>query len=160
MAPVSVDGKRASSTTVRAALAEGRMDDAAAMLGQPYRMAGRVMHGQKLGRALGFPTANVALRRAPPLSGIFVVEVRGLKDEPLPGVASLGTRPTVDAAGQPLLEVYLFDFDETIYGRRIEVDFLHKLRSEARFDDLATLKAHIADDVANARAWFARRATT
>ncbi len=160
MSAVAVDGVRASSTAVREALAEGRLDDAAALLGRPYRIEGRVIHGRKLGRTLGFPTANLALRHPPPLSGIFVVDVHGVGAQARPAVASLGTRPTVSAGLQPLLEVHLLDFDGDgdLYGQRIAVDFLSKLRDEARYDDLATLKAQIAQDAADARRWFAARA--
>jgi riboflavin kinase/FMN adenylyltransferase len=130
LATVEVGGERASSTAVRAALEVGDLDRAAALLGRPYSISGRVVHGDKLGRDLGFPTANIQLKHnRPPLMGIFAVEVAGLADKPLPGVASLGRRPTVknpDAA--PVLEVHLFDFDADIYRRRVRVDFLHKLR--------------------------------
>ncbi|MEO5701000.1 MAG: bifunctional riboflavin kinase/FAD synthetase [Casimicrobiaceae bacterium] len=153
--PVTVAGERVSSTAVRAALARGDMVCAAALLGRPYRMSGRVVHGAKLGRSLGFPTANLPLRRAPPLSGIYAVRVHGLGGSPRLGVASLGVRPTVDAQGVPLLEVYVFDFHDVIYGRRIAVDFLHKLRDEVRYSDLDTLRRQIGTDVEQARAFFA-----
>lgn len=152
---VVIDGERASSTAVRAALAAGAMERAADLLGRPYRIAGRVAHGAKLGRDLGFPTANLPLRHAAPLSGIFAVRVHGLGGTPRPGVASLGVRPTVEVRSTPLLEVYLFDFQESIYGRRIAVDFLHKLRDEARYPDLDTLRRQIGTDVEQARAFFA-----
>jgi riboflavin kinase/FMN adenylyltransferase len=120
-------------------------------------MAGRVAHGTKVGRTLGFPTANIALRRKPALSGIFAVRVHGLGATPRTGVASLGVRPTVTATATPLLEVFIFDFDEPIYGRRITVEFLHKLRDEARYPDLDTLTRQIRVDVAEARDYFAAR---
>jgi riboflavin kinase/FMN adenylyltransferase len=128
---------------------------AAALLGRPYTLSGRVAHGAKLGRKLGFPTANLRLRQTPPLSGVFAVRVHGVASEPRMGVASLGVRPTVAAQGVPLLEVFLFDFDASLYGRRIVVEFLHKLRDEARFPDLDALTRQMHRDVAEAREFFA-----
>lgn len=154
MAPVLAAGMRVSSSGVRAALAGGDLAQAAALLGHPYRVTGRVIHGHKRGRGLGFPTANLRMHNPPPLSGIFTVRVHGLGAAPVQGVASVGVRPTVEAHGIPLLEVFLFDFDAPIYGRRISVDFLHKLRDEARYDDLAALTRQIAVDVADARSYF------
>jgi riboflavin kinase/FMN adenylyltransferase len=154
----SIDGVRVSSTRVRRALEAGRMEEATRLLGRDYRMSGRVAHGAKLGRKLGFPTANIFLhRKASPLHGIFVVEVYGLDREPWPGVASIGTRPTVDGS-RTLLEVYLFDFDADIYGRHIQVSFLHKLRDEERFDNLEILQAQIQKDVDAGRDYFKTRA--
>ena len=151
----SVAGERVSSTRIRQALAKGDMLMAEALLGRDYRMSGRVAHGEKLGRQLGFPTANIHLhRKVSPLQGIFAVEVYGLEREPLHGVASLGTRPTVDGT-RTLLEVYLFDFDEDIYGRHIQVSFRHKLRDEERFDSLEALTAQIKKDVDEAQTFFA-----
>ena len=151
----SVDGERVSSTRVRHALERGDMETAARLLGRDYRMSGRVAHGAKLGRQLGFPTANIFLHRnASPLQGIFVVEVYGLEQEPMPGVASIGTRPTVDGT-RTLLEVFLFDFEQDIYGRHIQVSFLHKLRDEEKFDSLEALKRRIEQDVVEARSYFA-----
>jgi riboflavin kinase / FMN adenylyltransferase len=158
MATVAIDGERASSTAVREALARGDLANAQALLGRPYAIAGRVVHGAKLGRTLGFPTANIALRRKPALSGIFAVNVRGLPGGPRAGVASLGVRPTVTDAGKPLLEVHVFDFDAPLYGRRLVVEFLHKLRDEARYPDLPALTRQMHTDVANARDFFAQRA--
>ena len=157
---VSHGGERASSTVVRQALAAGDLAHAAAMLGRPYTIEGRVAHGAKLGRNLGYPTANVRLKRAPPVSGIFAVRVHGLGPAPREGVASLGVRPTVESKGVPLLEIFIFDFDEDIYGRRIAVEFVHKLRDEERFSDLATLTRQIGLDADNARAYFARHAAS
>ena len=151
MRTVTVDGERASSTAVRQALAAGNLDLARALLGRNYTLSGHVAHGRKLGRALGFPTANIALRHKPPLSGIFAVRVHGVGPMPLPGVASVGVRPTVVPDGRPLAEVYLLDFDETIYGKRITLEFLQKLRDEARFPDLAALSRQMHDVVAQAR---------
>jgi riboflavin kinase/FMN adenylyltransferase len=155
MRTVEVDGERASSTAVRNALARGDLAHAAALLGRNYAISGHVGHGDKRGRDLGFPTANVPLRRAPPVTGIFTVRVHGLPGGPRAGVASVGVRPTVKTDGKPLLEVFMLDFDETIYGRRITVEFLHKLRDEARFPDIETLVRQIGRDVADAREYFA-----
>ena len=146
---------RVSSTRIRQALTAGDMPAAAQLLGRDYRMSGRVAHGAKLGRQLGYPTANIYLhRKVSPLQGIFVVEVFGITGEPLQGVASLGTRPTVDGS-HVLLEVFLFDFNKEIYGEHLQVSFLHKLRDELRFDSLDALKEKIQQDVEEARAFFA-----
>ena len=150
------EGARVSSTAIRAALQSGDLEAATKLLGRPYSITGRVAHGEKLGRSLGFPTANLPLRFTPALSGICAVKVAGLGPTPRYGVASLGTRPTVNARTRPLLEVFLFDFDEHIYGRRITVSFLHKLRDEARYPDLETLRAQISRDADQAREWVAR----
>lgn len=158
MRTVSVAGERASSTAVRTALAEGDMEHAAALLGRPFRISGHVTHGAKLGRSLGFPTANLPLRHRPPIAGIFAVRVHGLSGAPRLGAASVGIRPTVERRERPLLEVYIFDFHEAIYGRRITVDFLHKLRDEARYPDLDALRRQIGSDVERARAFFAGQA--
>lgn len=156
---VKVAGTRASSTAVRQALAVGELDHAAQLLGRPYSISGRVVHGDKLGRDIGFPTANIQLRHnRPPLMGIYAVELHGLDGAPLPGVASLGKRPTVKGADAvPVLEVHLFDFDAEIYGRRVRVDFLHKLRDEEKYPDLDTLVAQIARDADNARHFLKQR---
>ncbi len=149
-----VDGDRVSSTCIRKALAAGDLSTAEKLLGRPYRMCGRVVHGEKLGRTLGIPTANINVHRdVTPLTGIYVVEVFGLKGEPLAGVASIGTRPTVNGA-HCLLEIYIFDFDQEIYGHYLQVDFLHKLRDEERFDSLDEMKAQIYRDIDDARAWL------
>lgn len=150
-----VDGERVSSTRIRQALNAGDMQAAIRLLGRDYRMSGRVAHGEKLGRQLGFPTANIYLhRKVSPLQGIFVVEVFGITGEPLQGVASLGTRPTVNGT-RVLLEVFLFAFNQDIYGEHIQVSFLHKLRDELRFDSLDALKVKIQQDVDDAQAFFA-----
>jgi riboflavin kinase/FMN adenylyltransferase len=155
MRTVAVEGERASSSAVRAALAAGNLAHANALLGRSFTMSGRVAHGAKLGRNLGFPTANIPLKRRPPLSGIFAVRVHGLEPGPRAAVATLGVRPTVSASGIPLLEVFIFDFDDLIYGRRIAVEFLHKLRDEERYPDLDTLTRQIRADAAQARDYFA-----
>jgi riboflavin kinase/FMN adenylyltransferase len=155
---VNVEKKRASSTAVREALAAGDMQHAHELLGRPYSISGHVMHGDKLGRKIGFPTANIQLQHnRPPLSGIFAVEVHGLNCAPRQGVASLGTRPTVHENGRPTLEVFIFDFQDALYGRRLRVDFLKKLRDEEKYPDLDALIAQINRDVDNARAYFASR---
>ena len=155
MRTVSVEGERASSTAVRTALAAGDLGHAAALLGRPFVISGRVAHGAKLGRDLGFPTANIPLPRKPPLAGVFAVRVHGLGGAPRTGVASVGVRPTVSTSGVPLLEVFIFDFDDTIYGKRVAVEFVHKLRDEERYADLDALTRQIAADVAQARDFFA-----
>ncbi len=157
---VMVDGVRASSTAVRDALAAGDMALAARYLGRPYSISGRVIHGEKLGQALGFPTANVQMKHnRPPLSGIFAVELAGLDAARLRGVASLGVRPTVKAQGAPTLEVHLFDFHERIYGAHVRVEFLHKLRDEEKYPTLDALSAQIARDVLDAKRYFNHRGT-
>ncbi|HVF65050.1 MAG TPA: bifunctional riboflavin kinase/FAD synthetase [Casimicrobiaceae bacterium] len=155
MTTLTVDGERASSTAVRDALARGDMNRATALLGRPYAIGGRVAHGEKLGRKLGFPTANIVLRRKPPLNGIFAVRLHGVPGGAKTGVASLGVRPTVASGGRPLLEVFVFDFDAPIYGQRVVVEFLHKLRDEARFPDLDTLVRQMNVDADDAREYFA-----
>jgi riboflavin kinase/FMN adenylyltransferase len=156
MATVEVDGERASSSAVREALAAGDLARATRLLGRPYAIAGRVGHGRKLGRKLGFPTANLGLRHKPALSGIFAVRVHGLPAGPRQGVANLGVRPTIAEDAKPLLEVFAFDFDAPLYGRRLTVEFLHKLRDEARYPDLEALVRQMHTDVAHARDFFAK----
>jgi riboflavin kinase/FMN adenylyltransferase len=136
---------------VRAALAAGDLRGAERLLGHPYTISGRVAHGAKLGRSLGFPTANIVLRRPAPLSGIFVVEVDDLGR----GVASLGKRPTINPVPVPLLEVHLFDHQQDLYGEHLRVRFLKKLRDEEKFEGLEALKAAIARDARQAREYFA-----
>jgi riboflavin kinase/FMN adenylyltransferase len=149
--PVMLDGERVSSSGVRDALAQGKFALAERRLGRPYSMRGRVVHGKRLGRDLGFPTANLRIeRRRAPLAGIFAVRVHGVAEKPLPGVASLGTRPTV-AGVHTLLEAHLFDFSGDLYGREIEVEFVAKLRDEAYFPTLDALVEQIRRDAAEAR---------
>lgn len=146
--------ERISSTRVREALARGDLATAAHLLGRPYRIQGRVGHGDKRGRTIGFPTANIDLhRRVSPLHGVFAVQARGLADTPIPGVANVGNRPTVDGRGYRL-EVHLFDFDRTIYGQHLEIEFRLKLRDEQRFDSFEALRRQIALDAAAARAYL------
>jgi riboflavin kinase/FMN adenylyltransferase len=155
--PVKVDAHRVGSRLVREALAEGRLDDAARMLGRRYAMTGRVQRGAQLGRQLGYPTANLRLaRRKSPIEGIFAIRVRGIRDDAegrrgLPGVASLGTRPTVNGV-EPLLEAHVFDFNGDLYGREIEVEFVAKLRDELRFDSVDEMVVQIHRDADEARA--------
>ena len=158
MHSVMVEGLRASSTAVRESLVAGNLELARHLLGRPYSVSGRVVHGDKLGTEIGFPTANIQLKHnKPPLSGIFAVELSGLQGGILRGVASLGVRPTVKQNGKPTLEVHLFDFDKKIYGSHVQVDFLHKLRDEEKYPDLGTLIAQIGRDVENAKSYFNRR---
>jgi riboflavin kinase/FMN adenylyltransferase len=151
MAPFVIDGVRVSSTAVRARLDCGDFPGAQRLLGRPYRMMGRVVHGNRLGRTLGFPTANVrVMRRKSPVQGILAVRVYGVGSTPRAAVASLGTRPTVGGT-EVLLEVYVFDFAGDLYGRQIEVEFVAKLRDEAKFDSLDALKMQMKVDAAQAR---------
>ena len=159
MPSITNDGERISSTAIRKALASGDLGTAQKLLGRPYRISGRVVDGDKLGKQLGFPTANIQLKHnQPPLTGIFAVSVYGAiassPATPLPAVASLGVRPTVHDNGKPVLEVHLFDFDRMIYGQHLQVDFLHKLRDEAKFADLSALIQQIENDVAQAKDFF------
>lgn len=179
MMSYEVHGLRVSSSAVRDALAGGDMGRAAGLLGRPYSVSGHVIHGRKLGRQLGvnvgrepgsgvdagagFRTLNLRFGHARPAAmGIFVVEVHGLGSAPLPGVASLGVRPTVEDAGRVLLEVHCLAWPAALgiedgYGRLVRVDLLHKLHDERRYDGLEALTDGIAQDVADARAWFAAR---
>lgn len=151
VAPVMLEGERVSSSAVREALASAQFARAERLLGRPYRISGRVVGGERLGRRLGYPTANLRLeRRRSPLEGIFAVRVHGIAEGPLPAVASLGRRPTV-GGGPMLLEVHVFDFCADLYGRRIEVEFVAKLREEARFDDLDALVEQMHRDAEAAR---------
>jgi riboflavin kinase / FMN adenylyltransferase len=150
MTDVQFEGKRVSSSAVRAALKAGDLAEGERLLGHPYTISGRVAHGAKLGRGLGFPTANIVLRRAPPIAGIFVVEV----DNFGPGVASVGRRPTVNPVAIPLLEVHLFEHDADLYGEHLRVRFLKKLRDEEKYDGLAALQAAIARDARQAKEFF------
>jgi riboflavin kinase/FMN adenylyltransferase len=148
---VSLAGERVSSSGVRAALAGADFARAQRWLGRPYSMRGRVIGGRRLGRDLGFPTANLALgRRRAPVAGIFAVQVHGVASGALPGVASLGTRPTI-GGGEALLEAHVFDFSGDLYGREIEVEFAAKLREEQRFASLEALTVQMERDAADAR---------
>jgi riboflavin kinase/FMN adenylyltransferase len=156
MHTLDADGERISSSAVRAALAADDLAHAARLLGRPYSIAGRVIHGNKLGRKLGYPTANIQMKhRKPALSGVFAVGVEGLASTVVPGVASIGLRPTVTSSGRPTLEVHLFDWSRDCYGAHLRVHFLNKQRDERKYDSLDALTAQIARDAEQARAWFA-----
>jgi len=149
--PFRVGRRPASSTRVREALAAGNLDEANAVLGRAFRMSGRVVAGEKLGRQLGFPTANLRLhRRVSPVAGIFAVRASGERFENRAGVASVGTRPTLGGR-EWLLETHVFDFDGELYGERLDVDFVARLRDEFQFPDLESLVAQMKDDARRAR---------
>jgi riboflavin kinase/FMN adenylyltransferase len=166
MPDIDLGDGRVSSSAIRERLAQGDFDAAARMLGRRFSIGGRVVRGRRLGRELGYPTANIRLgARTSPISGIFAVRARGAgiaaqgsgtraatQDDAWPGVASLGVRPTIEGGGEPLLEVHLFDFDGDLYGRRLEVEFVHKLREELKFDDLDAMVRRIDRDADEARA--------
>lgn len=155
---VRVDGIRVSSTAIREACEQGEMQRATALLGRPYCMSGKIVRGEQVGRTLGFPTANVDLRRRQsPIMGIFAVRVRGLASQPLDAVASVGTRPTFNGT-KPLLEVHLFDFDQDVYGRYIDVDFIARLREQKRYESVDDLVAQMHIDADNARSILAETA--
>jgi riboflavin kinase / FMN adenylyltransferase len=150
--PVLLVGARISSSGVREALSRGDFELARSWLGRPYSMTGRVIQGNQLGRKLGFPTANLRTgRRRVPVAGIFAVRVHGVAADPLPGVASMGTRPTIAGGGEMLLEAHLFDFAGNLYGREIEVEFVSKLRDEEHFANLDALVTQINKDAEDAR---------
>jgi len=154
MPTFNVGNHRVSSTRIRVALNEGDFSSAETLLGRPFWMSGRVAHGDKRGRTIGFPTANIFLHRnAVPVDGVFAVEMCGIDDRPIAGVANVGTRPTVDGS-RALLEVHLFDFDRDIYGRHVQVSFLKKLRPERKFESFELLKRQIELDAEQARAFF------
>jgi len=163
MLSYEVHGLRVSSSAVRHALAAGDMQRTEALLGRPYSISGHVVHGRKLGRELGFRTLNLRFpHHKPAAGGIFVVRVQGLADEPLPAVASLGVRPTVEDAGRVLLEVHVLQWPPSLgaeagYGRCVRVELLHKLHDERKYDGLPALRDGIARDTADAVAWFAAR---
>ena len=152
MEPVFFNAERISSTLIRAALAKGNLSKARNMLGRDYSMSGRVVHGLGVGKNLGFPTANVNLkRRLAPVDGIFAVQISGITDHRLDGVASVGNRPMM-GGGETLLEVFIFDFDRDIYGDYITVHFVARLREERSFADIDAMKEQIHLDVRDARA--------
>lgn len=157
MPSLKVEGERVSSTRIRQALKEGHQSLAERLLGRPYTMMGRVGHGNKLGRQLGFPTANIAMgRKMPPVQGIYIVRLHGIAPTPLPGVANVGIRPTIGGT-RSLLEVHLFNFDRDIYGKHVTIEFCKKLRDEERYANLELLKAQIEKDAETARAYFVKR---
>ncbi len=153
------NNQRISSSATREALKQGDLSLARQLLGRPYMLSGHVLHGQKLGRTLGFPTLNVSLanklhRRKPAAQGIFIAQVHGLSDNPLPAVASLGQRPTVDDSGRYLLEVHIFNFNQSVYGKLVRIELLEKIRDEAKYNDLETLKNAIDQDATAAKNYF------
>ncbi len=153
MPTIADNGERVSSTAVRQALAAGDLARASTLLGRVYAISGRVLHGRKLGRSLGFPTLNLKIEHTrPALRGIFAVRVHCLAERAVAGVASIGLRPTVDDAGRWLLEVHLFDFTAAVYGRLVTVEFVKKLRDEQKYETLAALSAAIGGDAERARA--------
>jgi len=156
-----IAGSRVSSTRIRENLAVGELDQAKLLLGRPYEICGRVVTGKKLGRTLGFPTANIPLRRNKvALSGVFAVIAELESGEKVQAVANLGVRPAVNSLKQPLLEVHLLDFQPEqygladLYGHRIRISFEKRIRDEKDFDGLDALKKAIASDVSEAREWF------
>jgi riboflavin kinase/FMN adenylyltransferase len=159
LSSVMLGGERVSSTAVRTALQRGDLARVARLLDRPYGISGRVVRGDSVGRQLGFPTANVQMKHnRPPLTGIFAVEIvlqsAAHSVRTLRGVASLGVRPTLVQGGRPVLEAHIFDFEGSLYGEHVRVDFHHKLRDEEKYADRATLTRQIARDVENARAYF------
>ena len=149
-----IDGLRVSSSRIRQALADNNLQLTERLLGRKYSLSGRVAHGHKRGRTIGFPTANIFLHRdKSPVLGVYAVQMRGVDMRPLNGVANIGSRPTVDGT-RILLEVFLFDFNRDIYGYHVEVDILHKLRAEKRYDSFDELKVQIFKDVAEAKDFF------
>ncbi|MGF1681091.1 bifunctional riboflavin kinase/FAD synthetase [Photobacterium minamisatsumaniensis] len=152
-----VSEQRVSSTAIRQALANDQLVLAESMLGRPFSISGRVSHGRKLGRTIGFPTANIPLkRRVSPVSGVYAVEVHGIASTPLSGVANVGRRPTVNGVRRQL-EVHLFDFKADLYGVQLDVILQHKLRDEIKFESFDALKAQIERDAQTARVWLSER---
>lgn len=152
-----LEGLRISSTLIRDALGEGRMDQARMMLGRDYSVCGRVAHGDKRGRELGFPTANVQMfRKNTSIVGVFAVTMTGLDGKEYQGVANVGTRPTVDGGSKVVLETHLFNFNADIYGRYVEVHFKEKIRAEMCFPSVDALQAQIREDVLVAKQILAR----
>ncbi len=155
---VNHEGLRISSSAVRQALADGDFQQAQALLGHSYSITGRVVHGQKLGRTIGYPTLNVRVaHQHPAVHGVFVVQVHGLEKHPLPAVASIGNRPTVEDAGRVLLETHIFDYNQQCYGKLVQIEFLQKIRGEQKFPDLISMTNAIDNDAAQARNYFHER---
>jgi riboflavin kinase/FMN adenylyltransferase len=152
-----IDDHRVSSTRVRQCIQQDDFDKAAELLGRPYSLSGRIGHGKKLGRKLGYPTINIKMGdKTLIVKGIFAVIVKGIDNRVLQGVASIGTRPTVNGV-DTILEVYILDFDQDVYGYSVVVEFLHKIRDEEKFDSLAELTTWIAQDTEKAKAFFKTR---
>lgn len=155
MPTYSIDQVRVSSTRIRELLKQGDLVNAAKLLGRPYSMQGKIVHGDKRGSQMGFPTANINLhRQLSPVLGVFAVRVLGIDTKPLLGAANIGWRPTITGQDRVLLEVYLLDFSGDIYGLEVEVEFLLKIRDEKKFNSLDDLILAIADDVELTRAYF------
>ena len=159
---IQENGERISSSALRSALASGNMKLAEILLGRPYAISGHVIHGQQLGRQLGFPTLNLAVanhlhHRKPATTGIFTAQVIGLSDKPLPAVASLGVRPTVEDEGRVLLETHIFDYQQDVYGKIVSVELLEKIRDEEKYDSLDALTNAIAADASHARNYFQKK---
>ncbi|MDH3636544.1 MAG: bifunctional riboflavin kinase/FAD synthetase [Gammaproteobacteria bacterium] len=155
-----IDGERVSSTRIRDSINRGDFEKAAELLGRPYSLSGRVAHGQKLGRELGYPTINIKMGdKTLIVKGIFAVNVKGIDNRVLQGVASIGTRPTVNGV-DTILEVYILGFDQDVYGYSVEVEFLHKIREEEKFDSLEELSTWIGRDTEKAIAFFKQRQKT
>jgi len=149
-----IDGARVSSTRIRECIQKDDFGQAAGLLGRPYTLSGKVCHGQKLGRELGFPTINIKMGdKTLIVKGIFAVLVKGIDNRVLPGVASIGTRPTINGV-DTILEVFILDFDQDVYGYCVDVEFLHKIRDEEKFDSLQELKIHIEQDTVKAKQYF------
>lgn len=157
---VKDENGRISSSCIRKALEESDFETVATLLGKPYAISGHVVHGDKIGRNLGFPTANVPIRHYNPiLSGVFITRVHGLSENPLPSVSMIGVRPTIESNRHMMLETHILDFDRSCYGSLIQVEFLKKLRDNQKFPDLETLTATIQNDVNIARSYFAKHKT-
>ena len=154
----TLDGQRLSSTWLRSVLQQGDVSQASRILGRAYRIRGRVAHGQKLGRKIGFPTLNIVLKQKPAITGVYAVRVHGLSSSVLMGVANVGSRPTVDGA-QNRVEVHVFDWQGDAYGRVVSVEFCQRLRQEQRFADMLALQAQIQLDVVAARSFFSSSVT-
>lgn len=152
----SPEGQRISSSSIRTALAKGQLERVKQSLGHPFRISGHVVHGQKLGRTIGYPTLNIPVpARCAARSGVYIVKLYGLGEQPLPGIASLGVRPTVMDAGKLLLEVHILDRVVNAYGKLVKVEFLQFVRNEEKFPDLQTMMAAIDNDASSAREYFA-----
>ncbi len=159
MDTLTESNERISSSAIRTALEQGHLEKARQLLGRPYMLSGHVLHGQKLGRSLGFPTLNISLanklhRRKPAAQGIFIAQVHGLSDNPLPAVASLGQRPTVDDSGRYLLEVHIFNFNQSVYGKLVQIELIEKIRDEEKYNDLEALQNAIWQDALAAKNYF------
>jgi riboflavin kinase/FMN adenylyltransferase len=149
-----IEGHRVSSTRIRECIQNNDFEQTARLLGRPYTLSGKVCHGRKLGRELGFPTINIKMGdKTLIVKGIFAVSVKGIDNRVLQGVASIGTRPTVNGV-DTILEVYILNFDQDVYGYCVDVEFLHKIRDEEKFDSLQELKFHIEKDTVIAMQYF------